>query len=56
MVSMELVVVSDISLRVWIIILLWPLNCTAHGFHDGYAFDGLDIEGVFRNLSSVPLV
>ena len=44
------------ALGVWIVTLLWPLDCIAHGFHDGYTFDGLDIEGIFGNLSTVPMV
>ena len=56
MVSMELVVFGDILLEVWIVTLSWPLDCIAYSFHDGYTFDGLDIEGVLRDPSSVPLV
>ena len=48
---MELTVVGDISLGVWIVILLWPLDYITHGFHDGHAFDGLDIDAVFGDLS-----
>ena len=55
-VSMEFTVLGDISLGVWIVNLPWPLDSIAHGFHDGYTFDGLDIEVVFEDLSSVPLV
>ena len=53
---MELTVVGDISLGVWIVILLWPLDYITHGFHDGYTLDGLDVEGVFEDSSSVPMV
>ena len=56
MISMELAVYGDIPLGVWIVTLPWPFNCISHGFHDGYTFDGLDIEGVFGDPSSVPMV
>ena len=55
-VSMELAVDGDIPLGVWIVTLSWPLDYIAHGFHDGYTLDGLDVEGVFRDPSSVPMV
>ena len=55
MISMELAVLRNIPLGIWIIILSGPFDCVAHSFHDGYALDGLDIEGVFRNPISVPL-
>ena len=53
---MELAVFGNIPLGVWIVILPWPFDCIAHGFHDGYAFDGLYFEGVFQDPSLVPLV
>ena len=53
---MEFVVLGDISLGVWIANLSWPLDCIAHGFHDGYTLDGLNIEGVFGDPSPVPMV
>ena len=56
MISMKLTVLGDISLGIWIVILPWPFDCVANGFHDGYTLDGLYIEGVFGYLSSVPLV
>ena len=56
MVSMEFTVLGDIPLGVWIVNLPWPLDCIAHCFHDGYALNGLDIEGVLRDPSSVPMV
>ena len=40
MISMELAVFGGIPLGVWIVILLWPFDHIAHGFHDGYALDG----------------
>ncbi len=43
-VSMEFAVLGDILLGVWIVTLPWPLDCIVHSFHDGYTFDGLDIE------------
>ena len=55
-VSMELVVLGDIPLGVWIISLLWPLDCIAHVFHHGYTLNGFDIEGVLRDPISVPVV
>ena len=56
MVSMKLAVLGDIPLGVWIICLLWPLDYIAHVLHDGYTLNGFDIEGVLRDLSSVPVV
>ena len=56
MVSMEFKVLGDILLGVWIVNLLWPLDCITHGSHDGHTLDGLDIEGVFRDPSSVSMV
>ena len=55
-VSMEFAVLGHILLGVWVVNLPWPLDCIAHGFHDGYTLDGLDIEGVFEDPSSVPMV
>ena len=55
-VSMELAVLGDIPLGIWIVSLLWPLDCIAHVLHDGYTVNGFDIEGVLRDLSSVPVV
>ena len=55
-VSMELAVLGDIPLGVWIISPLWPLDCITHVLHDGYTLDGFDIEGVFKDPSSVPMV
>ena len=56
MVSMELAVLGDIPLGVWIVNLSWPPDCIAHVFHGGYTLDGFDIEGVFEDPSSVPMV
>ena len=53
---MEFAVLGDIPLGVWIVNLPWPLDCITHGFHDGYTLNGLDIEGVFGDPSSVPIV
>ena len=53
---MDLAVLGDISLGVWIGNLLWPLDCIAHVFHDGYTLNGFDNEGVLGDLSSVPMV
>ena len=55
-VSMKLVVLGHIPLGVWIVCLSWPLDCIAHVLHDGYTLNGLDIEGIFRDLGSVPVV
>ena len=55
-VSMELAVLGDIPLGVWIISLLWPLDSIAHVLHDGYTLNGFDIEGVLGDPSSVPVV
>ena len=55
-VPMKLAVHGDIPLGIWIVILLGPFDHVAHNFHDGYALDGLYIEGVLRNLSSIALV
>ena len=43
---MELAVLGDIPLGVWIIHLLWPFDCVAHVLHNGYTLNGFDIEGV----------
>ena len=56
MISIKLVVFGDIPLGIMMVILSWPFDCVAHSFHDGYALDGLYIEGVFGDPSSVPLV
>ena len=56
MISMKLAVLSDIPLGIWIVILSWLFECVAHGFHDGYTLNGLYIEGVLGNSSSVSLV
>ena len=53
---MELAVLGDIPLGVWIVRLPWPLHCVAPVLHDGYALNGLDIECVFRDPGSVPMV
>ena len=55
-ISIELTVLGDIPLGVWIVNLLWPFDCIAHVFHDGYTLDGFDIEGVFGDPSSFPMV
>ena len=55
MISLKLTVLGDILLGVWIVILLRSSDCVAHGLHDCYTFDGLYIEGVFRDPSSVAL-
>ena len=52
---MELAVFGDIPLGVWIVVFSGPLNYVALGFHDGYTLNGLCIEGVFGDPSSVPL-
>ena len=53
---MELAVLGDIPLGVWIVNLLWPLDFIADVLNDGYILDGFDIEGVFGDPSSVPMV
>ena len=53
---MELAVLGDILLGVWIVNLSWLLDYIAHVFHDSYTLDGFDIEGVFGDSSSVPMV
>ena len=55
MISMKLVVLGDIPLGIWIVILLWPFDCVSYTFHDGYALDGLYIEGVFEDSTLVLL-
>ena len=55
MVSMELVVLGDIQLGIWVAILLWPSNCVSHCLHDCYTLDELYIEVVFGNLGLVSL-
>ena len=56
MVYVELAVLGDIPLGVWIVSLLWPLDCIALVLHDGYTLNGFDIEGVLGDPSSVPVV
>ena len=56
LVSMGLTVLGSIPLRIWVFVLPGTSDCVTHGFHDGYAFDGLYIEGVLQNLSLVALV
>ena len=55
-ISMKLTIFGDIPLGVWVVRLPWPLDCVAHILHDGYAFNGFDIECVLGDLSSVPVV
>ena len=55
-VSMELAVLGDIPLGVWIVRLPRPLNCVAHVLHDGYTLNGFNIEGVLGDPSSDPVV
>ena len=55
-VSMELAVLGDIPLGVWIVSLPLPLDCIAHVLHDGYTLNGFDIEGVLGDPSSIPVV
>ena len=55
-VSMKLAVLGDILLGVGIVNLSWPLDYISHDLHDGYTFNGLDIEVVFKDQSSVPMV
>ena len=52
---MELIVLRGIPLGIRIVILSGPFDCVAYSFHNWYALDGLYIEGVFGDLSSVPL-
>ena len=56
MISMELGVLHDIPLGIWIVSLLGPSDCVAHGFHDCYTLDGLYIKVVFNDSSPVSLV
>ena len=51
MISMKLIVLGDIPLGIKIVIVPWPFDYVAHSFHDGYALDGLYIEGVLGDLS-----
>ena len=55
MISMELAILGDIPLGVWIAILPGPSNCVTHCFHDCNTLDGIYIEGVLGNLSLVPI-
>ena len=56
MVSMELTVLGDIPLGVWIISLPWKLDYIAHVLHDGYTLNGFDIKGILGDPRSVPMV
>ena len=56
MISVKLAILGDIPLGVWIVRLPWPLDDVAHVFHDGYTFNGFDIECILRDPSSVPRV
>ncbi len=56
MISMELAVLGDIPLGVWIVRFLWPFDGVAHVLHDGHALNGFDIECILRDPSSVRLV
>ena len=56
MISVKLAILGDIPLGVWIVRLPWPLDGVAHVLHDGYTLNGFDIERVFRDPSSVPMV
>ena len=49
-------ILGDILLGVWIVCLLWPLDCISHVLHDGYTLKGFNIEGVLGDPSSVPVV
>ena len=53
---MELAVLGDIPLGVWIVRLPWPFDDVAHVLHDGYTLNGFDIKGVLGDPSSVPVV
>ena len=55
MVSMKLIVLGNIPLGIWIVILLRPSDCVTHVLHNCYTLDGLNVEIIFRNSSSVPL-
>ena len=54
-ISMELAVLGDIPFGIWVVVLLVPFDCVAHCLHDCYTFDGLYIEVVLKNPSSVSL-
>ena len=55
-VSIELAILSDISLGVRIVSLPWPLDCIAHVLHDSYTLNWFDIEGILGDPSSVSMV
>ena len=40
---MELAVLGDIPLGIWVVVLPGPFNCVAHCLHDSHTFDGLYI-------------
>ena len=54
-VSTELAVLVDIPLGIWVVVLPGPFDCVSHCLHDCYTLDGLYIEVVLRNPSSVSL-
>ena len=55
-ISMKLAVLGNIPLGVWVIRLMWPLDCVTHVLHDGYTLNGFDIKGVLGDPSSVPVM
>ena len=55
-ISMELAVLGDIPLGVWIVRLPWPLDRVSHVLHNSYTLNGFDIECILRDSGSVPMV
>ena len=55
MISMELALFGDSPLGIWVVVLSGSSDCVAHGLHDCHAFDGLYIEVILRDPSSVSL-
>ena len=53
--SMKLAILGDILLAIWVIVLSGSSDYVTHCLHDCYTLNGLYIEVVLRNRSSVSL-
>ena len=55
LVSMELAILGEILLGIWVVVLSRPSDCASHCLHDFHALDGLYLEVVCKNPSPVSL-